>query len=68
MEKNLFQQAKDKMMNFTNDRENHQNARSEKDIEAIRQAIQDAYNEATPEEQEQLKQFEQQLDQNMNLH
>lgn len=46
------------MMNFMNN-----NEQNETDKEAIRRAIQAAYAVATPEEKQQLEQFEQQLDQ-----
>lgn len=67
MDKNLFEQAKDMMMNLGNDKENHQNHMPE-DKEAVRKAIQSAYNEATLEEKTQLEQFEQQLDEKIDLH
>lgn len=57
-QQNLFQQAKDMMMNFMNSDEQNQT-----DKEAIQRAIQAAYTVATPEEKEQLQQFEQQLNQ-----
>lgn len=56
-QQNLFQQAKNMMMNFMNN-----NEQNETDKEAIRRAIQAAYAVATPEEKQQLEQFEQQLD------
>lgn len=38
------------------------------DKEAVRKAIQAAYNDASPEERKQLDQFEQQLDEKIHLH
>jgi len=64
--KNLFRQAKDAINNLMNMQGNG-NA-SESDHQAVRQAIEAAYKDASPEEQEQLQQFEQQLKQNDQLH
>jgi len=63
--KNLFEQAKEMMNNFAN---TNQNQQSEQNQQAVRNAIQAAYNEATPEEKSQLQQFEQQLDEKGRLH
>ena len=65
MAKNLFEQAKEMMNNFAN---TNQNQQSEQNQQAVRNAIQAAYNEATPEEKSQLQQFEQQLDEKGRLH
>ncbi|HLR71015.1 MAG TPA: DUF3813 family protein [Pseudogracilibacillus sp.] len=69
MEKNLFQQARDAMMNLMNNQNQQQggHAPNASDKEAVREAIQAAYNEATPEEKQQLQQFEQQLDEKIQL-
>lgn len=68
MGKNLFQQAKDFMDDFLSEGQDHEgHAHREQDKEVVRRAIQAAYNEATPEEQQQLKQFEQQLDDKIQL-
>lgn len=63
METNLFQKAKEVITNMTNMRGNV----SERDKETIQQLIQDAYQEASPEEREELKAFEQQLKRNNQL-
>ncbi|MGM8212653.1 DUF3813 family protein [Virgibacillus sp. W0430] len=63
MEKNLFQQARDALMNITN----MQGGASENEKQAAQQAIQAAYNDATPEEKQQLQELEQQLKQNNQL-
>jgi hypothetical protein len=55
-QQNLFQQAKDMMMNFMN-----KDGQNQSDKDAIQRAIQAAYTVATPEEKQQLEQFEQQL-------
>lgn len=69
MDKNLFEQAKDMMMNFGSGKQNQQgHSNNEEDKQAIRNAIQAAYNEATPEEKNELQQFEQQLDEKIDLH
>lgn len=63
MEKNLFQQAKDlveDLMNMDDDHDHIQH--SGQDQTAAREAIQSAYQQATPEEQKQLEQLEQQID------
>lgn len=57
MEPNLFEQAKEMMMNFTSEK-GHQH----EDKEIIKRAIKAAYSVATEEEKEELQQFEQQLD------
>lgn len=61
MDKNLFQQAREAFTNFTSTNRNQQ-GQSEQEKEIVRRAIEAARVEATPEEKEQLKQFEQQLD------
>ncbi|MFD1850049.1 DUF3813 family protein [Oceanobacillus bengalensis] len=62
MQNNLFQQAKNAVTGFMNG-----NA-SEQDKQAAQSAIQAAYNDATPEEKQQLQQLEQQLKQHNQLH
>lgn len=57
MEKNVFQQAKDAIMNMVN----MNDEADENEQQATQQAIDAAYQEATPEEQQQLKQLEDQL-------
>lgn len=57
MEKNVFQQAKDAIMNMVN----MNDEADENEQQAAQQAIDAAYQEATPEEQQQLKQLEDQL-------
>lgn len=57
---NLFQQAKNAIANLTNTQGNA-NQSNQADKQAANNAIQAAYNDATPEEQEQLQQLEQQL-------
>lgn len=67
MDKNLFQQAKEMMTQFTSSQPEHEgHSHQEEDKQAVIKAIQAAYNDATPEEQQQLKQFEQELDKKMN--
>ena len=70
MEKNLFQQAKDMVMNMMNGQNQNQggHAPNASDKEAARKAIQAARSEATPEEKQQLQQLEQQLDEKNQLH
>lgn len=70
MEKNLFEQAKDMMTNLMNPSENEQNSHSPdaSDKEAARKVIKAAYQDASPEEKAQLEQFEQQLDNKIQLH
>lgn len=68
MEKNLFQQAKDLMDGFISQGPEHEHhAHREQDREVVRRAIQAAYNDATPEEEQQLRDFEKQLDEKMQL-
>lgn len=57
MEKSLFQQAKDALMNMMNMDEETNGSNQQ----AAQQAIEAAYQEATPEEQQQLQQLESQL-------
>ncbi|WHX24698.1 DUF3813 family protein [Virgibacillus halodenitrificans] len=61
---NLFQQAKNAVNNFMT---NQNNAANATDKQAAQNAIQAAYNEATPEEKQQLQQLENQLRQNDQL-
>lgn len=63
MENNLFQQAKNAVTNLLN----MQGDISEQDQQAAQNAIQSAYNEATPEERQQLQELEQQLKQRNQL-
>ncbi|WP_233880500.1 DUF3813 family protein [Virgibacillus halodenitrificans] len=64
MENNLFQQAKNAVNNFMT---NQNNAANATDKQAAQNAIQAAYNEAAPEEKQQLQQLENQLRQNDQL-
>ncbi|HLR14385.1 MAG TPA: DUF3813 family protein [Bacillota bacterium] len=57
MDKNLFQQAKDALMDMLN----MDGEATETDQQAAQQAIDAAYQEASPEEQQQLQQLENQL-------
>ena len=55
------------MTQFTSSQPEHEgHSHQEEDKQAVIKAIQAAYNDATPEEQQQLKQFEQELDKKMN--
>lgn len=63
MENNLFQKAKEAITNLTNARENT----NESDRQIAQKIIQDAYNDASPEERQQLEEFEQQLKQNNQI-
>lgn len=63
MEKNLFQRAQEAIQNFTSN-----DTHSEQDEQAVREVLQAAYAEATPEERNQLKQFEEQLQGKRHLH
>ncbi len=66
MEKNLFQQAKDMMAQLTNSQPEHDgHLHQEEDKQAVIKAIQAAYQDATPEEQQQLQAFEQEIDKKM---
>jgi len=56
---NLFQQAKDAIMNLTDMREDA----TAEDQQAAKSAIQAAYEDASPEDQEHLQQLEQKLEQ-----
>lgn len=58
-ENNLFQQAKDAIMNLTNMRDDA----TAEDEQAAKSTIQAAYENASPEEQQHLEQLEQQIDQ-----
>jgi len=57
MDKNLFQQAKEALMDMLN----MDGEATETDQQATQQAIDAAYQEASPEEQQQLQQLENQL-------
>lgn len=64
----LFQQAKDAVMNFMNMQgTDDRDGANETDQEAAQNAIQAAYNDASPEEQQQLQQLEQQLKESNQL-
>ena len=56
------------MTNFTNTNQQDHQGHNMQNKEAVRKAIQAAYNDATPEEKQQLQQFEQQLDEKIQLH
>lgn len=64
MDNNLFQQAKNAFMNLANMETNI----NKKDLDAIKQVIKEAYNEASPEEKQELEQMEQQLKEDGHLH
>lgn len=67
MEKNLFEQAKDLMAQLTNNQPEHDgHLHQEEDKQAVIQAIQAAYHDATPEEQQQLQQFEEEINKKMS--
>lgn len=57
MENNLFQQAKSALSRFTN----AQSSLSEEDKQAAKETIEQAYNDCTAEEKEQLQRLEQSL-------
>jgi len=61
LEKNLFQQAKDAMNNFFENR--NEGLPSDEDREVVQKAIQAAYEVASPEEGKQLEQLKHQLNQ-----
>lgn len=63
MENNLFQQAKSAISRLNN----AQNDTSEKEKQAAKEAIEQAYTDCTAEEKEQLQQLEQSLNQNNQL-
>ncbi|GGB39785.1 DUF3813 family protein [Virgibacillus dakarensis] len=63
MENNLFQQAKSAVSRLTN----AQNTPSEQEKQAAQNAIQQAYNDCTAEEKQQLQQLEQTLKQKNQL-
>lgn len=65
MEDNLFQQAKKAISNLTN-MQNQGNV-TENDNQIAQKAIQAAYENATPEEEQQLQQLEQQLKQSNQI-
>lgn len=66
MEQNLFQEAKKRVMNMMNMGEQGQQI-SETDRNAMQHAIQAAYQEATPEEKDELQQLEQKLRNNQQF-
>jgi len=55
-QQNLFEKAKSMMTNFTSD-----NSNQTENTDVIKRAIQAAYSVASPEEKEELEQFERQL-------
>lgn len=63
LDKNLFQQAKDAIANLTN----MQTETKADDQQAAQNAIDAAYENASPEEQQQLQQLEQKLKQKNQL-
>lgn len=63
MENNLFQRAKDAMNHLMN----MQGEANENDKQAAQNAINEAYQNASPEEQQQLQQLEEHLKQNNHL-
>ncbi|MEI3604917.1 DUF3813 family protein [Pseudogracilibacillus sp. SE30717A] len=70
MEKSLFEQAKEMMTNLMNSTQSQQGGHNPNasDKEAVRKVIKSAYQNASPEEKAQLDQFEQQLDEKIQLH
>ncbi|GAB3060259.1 DUF3813 family protein [Virgibacillus ainsalahensis] len=66
MENNLFQQAKNAVTNFMNTQGQGNTANAD-DKQAVQNAIQAAYNQASPEEKQQLQQLENQLKQHNQL-
>lgn len=66
-ENNLFQQAKDAVMNFMNMQDTEKSPANENDQQAAQNAIQAAHNDASPEEKQQLQELENQLKQNNQL-
>ncbi|WP_182200054.1 DUF3813 family protein [Paraliobacillus salinarum] len=62
MENHFMQQAKQAIQRLTNG-----HSMSDKDKQAASNAIQSAYSKATPQEQEELQQLEQQLRENQEL-
>lgn len=66
MDKSLFQQAKEFMGNLNQDnKQDIQSEMNEEDNSIISEMIQSACNDATPEEEAELKQFEEQLKRKM---
>ena len=63
MEQSRFQQARQRIMDMMNMGQDV----TEADKEAVQHAIQAAYEEATPQEQRELEQLEQQLTNNQQL-
>lgn len=64
MENNLFQKAKNAFMNLAN----MGTTVNEKDVNAIKEVIQDAYADATPEEKKELEKMEKHLKDDGHLH
>ncbi|RWZ55165.1 DUF3813 domain-containing protein [Halobacillus fulvus] len=60
MAKNLFENAKDAVNRFTQNRDGART--NEEDMQAAKQAIQSAYSQCSQEEKQQLQQLEQQLE------
>lgn len=66
MDKSLFQQAKDFMENLNQDnQQDDQTEMNTEDKTIVSDMIQSAYNDATPEQATELKQFEEQLKRKM---
>lgn len=63
MENNLFQRAKDAINNLMN----MQGQANDKDKQAAQEAINAAYENASPEEQQQLQQLEEHLEDSNHL-
>lgn len=63
MEKNLFQQAKDAASQLMN----MQGSGNKTDEQAVKSAIEAAYESASPDEQQHLEELEQQLEQKDQL-
>ncbi len=59
MEKGIFERAQEAFQNFLEIDDSSPDREHEKG--AVREVIQEAYKEASPEEREQLKQFENQI-------
>ncbi|TGB05241.1 DUF3813 domain-containing protein [Halobacillus salinus] len=62
MANNLFENARDAVGRFTQNRGGGRKANQE-DMQAAKQAIQSAYSQCSQEEKQQLQQLEQQLEQ-----
>ncbi|MBA2174511.1 DUF3813 domain-containing protein [Halobacillus locisalis] len=61
MERNLFENARDAVSRFTQNRDGGRKA-NEEDMQAAKQAIQSAYSQCSQQEKQQLQQLEQQLE------